>query len=76
MIGTTHSFTVEMNRVILPKCTLASYNICILLLSVTFHLNLHVLELWTESLYLSYQAGTYTMNVLKSICDHSVRSAE
>jgi hypothetical protein len=27
-IGTIHSYTVEMNRVILPKCTVASYKIC------------------------------------------------
>jgi hypothetical protein len=27
MIGTTHSYTVQMNRVILPKCSVARLNI-------------------------------------------------
>jgi hypothetical protein len=49
-IGTLHYYTAENNDVIIPKCTVPSYNISIFANNVIFHLNLSVLEYRTELL--------------------------
>jgi hypothetical protein len=53
-IGRTLYIAAENNPVILPKTTVAGYNICFILINAIFHLNLQY-RFYTNKCYISFE---------------------